>query len=468
MSFFTVTPLGPMLNCFSRQQDQIDETLPDALHMAGIYLCILGTSVGVIISVLPYFSLCVVVLILLCVGLQRFTAALSQYLKQRIDATNPKIFSHFAETLHGISVVRAFRAEDRFRDVNLELVNKNHQMVFHMDQLNCWTAFYVDLVASLSVLGTSLLCVAFRDTLTSAAAGLAISNVLQMLVFLNMMVKAFNEARSQTVAVQCTLHYIKNTQSEKKNGKVKLVYQDWPPSGKIKFQDAVMSYFPDSAPVLKGVSFTIQPGEKIGIVGRTGSGKSSLIMALFRLVELSKGSIYIDGLDISRLGLAQLRSSLSIIPQDPVMFKGTLKSNLDPFEEFEDEELWAALRTCRLDREVASYPLGLLHPVDENGCNISLGQKQMFCLVRAVLRGSPILVLDEATASLDLATDSLIQSTIREVFRDRTILTIAHRIETILDYDKILYLDDGKVLEFENTQTLLQNPDSHFSKLIKG
>jgi len=191
-------------------------------------------------------------------------------------------------------------------------------------------------------------------------------------------------------------------------------------------------------------------------------------MALFRLVELSKGSIYIDGLDISRLSLNQLRSSLSIIPQDPVMFKGTLKSNLDPFEEFTDEELWDAIRTCKLEKEVSSYPLGLNHAVDENGSNISLGQKQMFCLVRAVLRGSPILVLDEATASLDLATDALMQQTIREVFHDRTILTIAHRIETILDYDKILYLDDGKILEFEDTKTLLQNPDSCFNKLRSG
>jgi len=262
MSFFTVTPLGPLLNCFSRQQDQLDETLPDSIHMAGIYLCILGTSVGVIISVLPYFAICLVLLILLCFGLQRFTAALSQYLKQGVDTTNPKIFSHFAETLHGISVVRAFRAEDRFRDINLNLINKNHQMVYHMDQLNCWTAFYVDLVASLSVLGTCLLCIAFRNSITSASAGLAISNVLQMLVFLNMMVKSFNEARAETTAIQSTLHYIHNTQSEKKSSKVKLVYNDWPPKGKIRLHDIYMRYFPDSEDVLKGVSLTINPGEK--------------------------------------------------------------------------------------------------------------------------------------------------------------------------------------------------------------
>jgi ABC-type multidrug transport system fused ATPase/permease subunit len=468
LSFFTVTPMGPLLNCFSRQMDQVDETLPDALHMGIIYFMILVTTVGVIISVIPYFVLVVAALVGLFLYLQSHTAAATKTLKYGVGKTNPDLFSHSSETLHGMSVVRAYRAEERFRAENVALLNRNHSVVFHADQLQFWMAFRVNLVAALSVFATALFCVGLRNDITAGSAGLAISNALQMLVFLTMLVKAINEVRGQITSVESIVHFMRNTKSEKVESKAELLDAKWPPNGRIEFSNVVMRYFANSEPVLNHLSFVIEPRQKIGIVGRTGSGKSTLLIALFRLVELCEGTIYVDGVDISRLNLTDLRRSLSIIPQDPVMFKGTVRTNLDPFGEHSDEQLWRAVELSHLRSDVEGFEKKLDHPVDENGANMSLGQKQLFCLARAVLRDSTILVLDEATAALDLETDALIQRTIRDVFYNRTILTIAHRLATIMDYDKILYLDKGHVLEYDFTSKLLADPNSHFVKLLHG
>eukprot|EP00128_Syssomonas_multiformis_P006865 Colp12_sorted_trinity150504_noHs@23771 len=260
--------------------------------------------------------------------------------------------------------------------------------------------------------------------------------------------------------------YIRNTATEKHSGAVDMNGKDWPPHGKIEFDNVEMRYFPDSPLVLNKVTFTVQPGEKIGIVGRTGSGKSTLLMALFRLVELDAGQIIIDGQDIGQMTLDSLRSNLAIIPQEPVLFKGTIRSNLDPFNQHKDEELWRALEACHLKADVEKMPLRLDSVIVKNGENMSLGQKQLFCLGRVALKKTPILVLDEATSALDLETDNLIQKTLRQNFNHCTIMTIAHRLETIMDYDKILFLDAGRVLEFESRQTLLANPESAFYKLV--
>eukprot|EP01137_Pigoraptor_chileana_P018500 Opistho-2@78076 len=229
-----------------------------------------------------------------------------------------------------------------------------------------------------------------------------------------------------------------------------------------------MSYFADSDRVLSNVSLTIQAGEKVGIVGRTGSGKSSLLMVLFRLVEPATGTIFIDDVDICKMDLEDLRSSMSIIPQEPVMFKGTIRSNLDPFGAHPDERLWRALELSHLKATVEEFPMKLEAPVLEQGRNLSLGQKQLFCLTRAILNDSKILVLDEATSALDLETDALIQETIRTVFEARTVLTIAHRLETIMDYDKVLFMDRGLNVEFGKHADLLANPEGHFSRLVRG
>jgi ATP-binding cassette subfamily C (CFTR/MRP) protein 1 len=218
---------------------------------------------------------------------------------------------------------------------------------------------------------------------------------------------------------------------------------------------------------LKKISFKVNPGERVGVVGRTGAGKSSLTLALFRIIEAVEGSIYIDDVQISKLGLYDLRSRLTIIPQDPVLFTGTLRLNLDPFEKHSDQEIWQSLELAHLKAFVSSLEAGLSHQVSEGGDNLSVGQKQLICLARALLRKSKIIVLDEATAAVDIETDQLIQTTIRKEFKDCTIITIAHRLNTILDYDRVLVMDRGQVAEFDSPQALLKKSKSLFYEMIK-
>lgn len=242
---------------------------------------------------------------------------------------------------------------------------------------------------------------------------------------------------------------------------------DWPYYGQIKFDNYKVRYRPGLDLVLKGVNCQIQRGEKIGIVGRTGAGKSSLTLALFRIIEAAEGSITIDDIDIKQLGIGFLRSRLTIIPQDPVLFSGSLRSNIDPFASQTDENIWRVLEHSHLKRFVQGLKDGLEHEIAEGGTNLSVGQKQLICLARALLRKTKILILDEATASVDLDTDDLIQATIREEFSDCTVLTIAHRLNTILDSNRIMVLSDGQIIEFDEPKALLNDSKSHFFNMAK-
>ncbi|KAB0804852.1 hypothetical protein PPYR_01822 [Photinus pyralis] len=239
----------------------------------------------------------------------------------------------------------------------------------------------------------------------------------------------------------------------------------WPERGEVKFVDLSMSYFPEDPPTLKHLSFTIKPLEKVGIVGRTGAGKSSLISALFLLAP-TEGAIVIDDVVIQDIGLQELRSKISIIPQEPVLFSGTMRSNLDPFDEYDDEVLWKALEDVELKDSITDSQLGLNSKILEGGTNYSVGQRQMICLARAIVRNNKILVLDEATANVDPQTDAFIQKTIRRKFADCTLLTIAHRLNTIMDSDKILVIDAGKLVEFDHPHNLLKNKNGYFYKMV--
>jgi ABC-type multidrug transport system fused ATPase/permease subunit len=239
----------------------------------------------------------------------------------------------------------------------------------------------------------------------------------------------------------------------------------WPSEGNIHVQDLVMGYR-DGPDVIKGLNIKVGSGMKVGIVGRTGSGKSSLMIALFRITEARKGSIWIDDVDISTIGLHDLRSKLGIIPQDPVIFSGTLRYNLDPFDEKTDQEVWSALEEVRLKAYISNLEAGLSFVMDEGGSNFSVGQRQLLCIARALLRNPKVLVLDEATASIDSETDKLLQSMVRDKFKDKTVLTIAHRLDTIMDSDKILVMDQGLAVEFDTPLKLLENPNGIFRSLV--
>ena len=275
------------------------------------------------------------------------------------------------------------------------------------------------------------------------------------------------EMENQMTSVERVLEYNRieheRTLESEPNKKPK---PHWPPEGEIKFVRLFLKYFPDDPPVLKNLNFTIKPLEKVGIVGRTGAGKSSLINALFQLNDTT-GSILIDGIDITQIGLHDLRSKLSIIPQEPVLFSGTMRRNLDPFDEYSDEDLWSALKDVELKEVVDELSLGLNSAVLEGGSNFSVGQRQLICLARAILRKNKILILDEATANVDPQTDALIQFTIREKFSQCTVLTIAHRLNTVMDSDKVLVMDAGLMVEFDHPFNLLQNVNGVFYSMVE-
>jgi ATP-binding cassette subfamily C (CFTR/MRP) protein 4 len=273
------------------------------------------------------------------------------------------------------------------------------------------------------------------------------------------------EFEAQMTAVERILEY-SHLESEAALEAEKRPPPDWPHLGQITFNGVTFTYAGAPKPVLSDLNFMIKGGEKVGIVGRTGAGKSSLLASLFRMVE-PEGSIIIDGIDTKTVGLHDLRSKISIIPQDPVLFTGPVRRNLDPFNEHKDDQLWQALEEVQLKEVVTELPGQLDAPISEGGSNFSVGQRQLICLARALLRNNKILVLDEATANVDHETDSLIQQTIREKFIKCTVLTIAHRLHTIIDSDRVLVLDAGRVIEFEEPYNLLRQPLGLFRKLVK-
>lgn len=272
---------------------------------------------------------------------------------------------------------------------------------------------------------------------------------------------------SNIVSVERMIEYTKLPQEAKWFGDLTLLGDVWPSKGSIGFCQYSARYRDGLDLILKQITLAIEPGTRVGIVGRTGAGKSSLTLALFRLIEAASGCISIDGICLENLGLQDLRSRLTIIPQDPVLFTGTLRMNLDPFNKYSDSQLWTALELAHLKGFATSLEAGLDHEISEGGDNLSVGQKQLVCLARALLKKSKILVLDEATAAVDLQTDELIQRTIRQEFYDCTIVTIAHRLNTIMDYDKVIVMDSGRVVEYDSPSALLSDRHSNFYAMTK-
>uniref|UniRef100_A0A336LVT7 CSON001445 protein n=1 Tax=Culicoides sonorensis TaxID=179676 RepID=A0A336LVT7_CULSO len=297
--------------------------------------------------------------------------------------------------------------------------------------------------------------------------GLSLSYALQITQSLNWLVRMSSDVESNIVAVERIKEYVDVENEAPWEQKNYNLPQNWPEKGQIVFEKFSVRYREGLELVLKDISFAIKGGEKVGIVGRTGAGKSSISMSLFRVLEAANGKILIDGHDISKIGLHTLRKQLTVIPQDPVLFSGTLRMNLDPFEKKTDDELWAALENAHLKSFVKGLPAGLNHEIKEGGENLSVGQRQLVCLARALLRKTKIYVLDEATAAVDLETDDLIQRTIQSELKSCTVLTIAHRLNTIMDSDKIIVLDHGQMKEFAPPGDLLKNKNSIFYQMVK-
>lgn len=463
--FFDVSPLGRILNRFSSDTYTIDDSLPFIMNiLLAQFFGLLGTVIITIYG-LPWLVLVLAPLVPVYHWLQELYRLTSRELKRLSSVTLSPVYSHFNETLLGLPTIRSFRAIPRFKRKNEENVEANLKCQYASQAAAQWLGLRLQFIGVAMVTGIGLIAVLQHqfDVADPGLIGLAISYSLSVTGLLSGVVNAFTEAEKEMIAVERACQYIEEVESEQTREVLSPPYA-WPSQGVVTFNNVVLKYREHLTPSLKGVSFTTRPAEKIGVVGRTGAGKSSLLMALFRLVELSDGEILIDTVNISHIGLRSLRSRIAIIPQEPFLFCGTVRQNVDPLDQYCDSELVGALRRCHLAAAIDRLG-GLESQVGHGGLNLSVGQRQLLCLVRAVLHNAKILCIDEATANVDAETDRHIQRTLRTSFQKSTVITIAHRIRTVMDSDRILVMGDGEILEFDCPEKLLKNKESHFYNL---
>ncbi|KAI4530592.1 hypothetical protein MG293_019481 [Ovis ammon polii] len=457
MSFFDTTPIGRIVNRFAGDISTVDDTLPMSLR--SWVLCFLGivSTLVMICLATPIFVVVIIPLGIIYVSVQVFYVATSRQLRRLDSVTRSPIYSHFSETVSGLSVIRAFEHQQRFLKQSEAAIDNNQKCVFSWITSNRWLAVRLELIGNLIVFFASLMMVIYRHNLKGDTVGFVLSNALNITQTLNWLVRMTSEIETNIVAVERITEYI-NVENEAPWVTDKRPPEGWPSKGEIQFSNYEVRYRPELDLVLRGITCDIKSAEKIGVVGRTGAGKSSLTNCLFRILEAAGGQITIDGVDIASIGLHDLREKLTIIPQDPILFSGSLRMNLDPFNNYSDEEIWKALELSHLKSFVAGLQAGLSYEVTEGGDNLSIGQRQLLCLARALLRKSKILIMDEATAAVDLETDQLIQTTIQTEFSHCTTITIAHRLHTIMDSDKVMVLDSGKIVEYDSPEELLRNP----------
>ncbi|KAK0238750.1 P-loop containing nucleoside triphosphate hydrolase protein [Armillaria nabsnona] len=468
LSFFELTPTGRILNLFSRDTYVVDQILARAIQNLCRTLAVCVFIVLVIGSSFPLFLLSVIPLGYFYLQVMKYYLATSRELKRLDAVSRSPIFAWFSESLAGLSTIRAFNQGFLFIAANQRRVDRNQICYLSSISVNRWLSVRLEAVgATIIFLVATLAMVALITTGVDAGlVGLVLSYALNATSSLNWVVRSASEVEQNIVSVERILHQsevVPEAPHELPDAKPD---GPWPSKGGVEFSHYSTRYRLDLDPVLKDITMTIKPSEKIGVCGRTGAGKSSLLLALFRIIEPTEGTILIDGVDITKIGLHDLRSSISIVPQSPDLFEGTLRENIDPVGEHVDADIWVALGQAHLKNYVESLPEGLDAPVREGGSSLSSGQRQLLCFARALLRKSKVLVLDEATSAVDLDTDQAIQDIIRgPAFTDVTILTIAHRLNTIIESDRVLVMEAGKMAEFDTPQALLSKPDSIFYSL---
>ncbi|KAJ3266425.1 hypothetical protein HDU77_001036 [Chytriomyces hyalinus] len=469
-SYFDTTPLGRILNRFSKDVYTVDEVLPRVFQ--GYTRTLFTVLAVLVINTIGnwMYAAFVIPLSLLYVYFQRYYLSTSRELKRLDSTSRSPVYAHFQETLAGVSTIRAYQQSSRFIGTNEYRVDFNMKAYYPSVSSNRWLAVRLEFIGSLIVFGSAMFAVvsiAVSGYVSASLVGLALTYSLSVTQSLNWMVRQSCEIETNIVSVERMKEYIELPQEAAYELPERKPHALWPEQGVIEFKGFQMRYRDELDLVLKGLDFKVNANEKIGIVGRTGAGKSSLTLALFRIIEAAGGSIILDGVDISKIGLYDLRSKMTIIPQDAFVFHGTVRENLDPFNQESDESLWNSLEAANMKDVVAGMDGKLDAQIQQGGENLSVGQRQLLCLARAVLRKSKVLVLDEATAAIDYETDVIIQNTIRKLAEHCTVITIAHRINTIIDYDRILVLDHGKVVELDSPQVLLRDRTSKFFALAK-
>eukprot|EP00210_Caulerpa_lentillifera_P002714 g2594.t1 len=467
MSFFDTQPTGRLINRFTSDTEAMDSEVASTLSMA--MSCILNVvfSLIVVTVVTKVVIVAIVLLAVVYYRVQKRYITSTRELK-RLDALGlSPIYSHFNESLQGLQTIRAFQKQEFFTGRNESLINRSNQAHWPLMSINRWLSVRLDSMSAFIVFITAIAVTAFMRT-DAGLAGLALTSALNLTGLINWLIRQVTQLEVSMNAIERITEYKKHPTEKPAVIEGNRPDDDWPRGGAIHVKDLWVRYREGLEPVLKGLEFSTDPHERIGVCGRTGSGKSTLMMALYRIVEPYQGSIEIDGVNALEIGLYDLRKKLSLVPQDPVIFSGTIRSNLDPVSEQDsDASIWEALRQVSLHDFISKLPGQLDAEIEEGGQNLSVGQRQLLCMARALLRGSKLLILDEATSNVDNATDAVIQSTIRTSFRNCTVLTIAHRLHTIIDYDRVMVLENGQIVEFDTPQNLMTKSDGKFAGLVE-
>lgn len=478
LRFFDSTPIGRIMNRFSKDIESIDQELTPYMEGAFGSLIQCVSTIIVIAYITPQFLIVAAIVMLLFYFVAYFYMSGARELKRLESMSRSPIHQHFSETLVGITTIRAFSDERRFLVDNMKKIDDNNRPFFYLWVCNRWLSYRIELIGALIVLAAGSFILLNIKSIDSGLAGISLGFAIQFTDGALWVVRLYSNVEMNMNSVERLKEYT-TIEQEPSNVGALVPPCEWPQNGKIEVKDLSLRYAAGLPKVIKNVTFTVDSKCKVGIVGRTGAGKSTIITALFRFLDPETGYIKIDDVDITTIGLKRLRQSITIIPQDPTLFTGTLKTNLDPYNEYSEAEIFEALKRVNL---VSSEELGnpstsdstsvhsanmnkfldLENEVSEGGSNLSQGQRQLICLARSLLRCPKVILLDEATASIDYNSDSKIQATIREEFSNSTILTIAHRLRSIIDYDKILVMDAGEVKEYNHPYSLLLNRDSIF------
>lgn len=463
--FFDRNPIGRILNRFSKDIGHMDDLLPLTFLDFIQTLLLVVSVIAVAAAVIPWILIPLVPLAIVFVVLRRYFLETSRDVKRLESTTRSPVFSHLSSSLQGLWTIRAYKAEERCQELFDAHQDLHSEAWFLFLTTSRWFAVRLDAICAIFVIVVAFGSLILAKTLDAGQVGLALSYALTLMGMFQWSVRQSAEVENMMISVERVIEYT-DLEKEAPWECKKRPPPGWPHEGVIVFDNVNFTYSLDGPLVLKHLTALIKSREKVGIVGRTGAGKSSLISALFRLSE-PEGKIWIDKILTTEIGLHDLRKKMSIIPQEPVLFTGTMRKNLDPFNEHSDEELWKALEEVQLKEAIEDLPGKMDTELAESGSNFSVGQRQLVCLARAILKKNRILIIDEATANVDPRTDELIQEKIREKFAQCTVLTIAHRLNTIIDSDKIMVLDSGRLREYDEPYVLLQNPESLFYKMVQ-
>ncbi|MBN3275009.1 ABCC8 protein, partial [Polyodon spathula] len=445
--------------------------IPATLECLSRSTLLCASALAVISYVTPVFLIALVPLAVACYFIQKYFRVASRDLQQLDDSTQLPLLSHFSETVEGLTTIRAFGYEAKFRQKLLEYTDANNIASLFLTAANRWLEVRMEYIGACVVLIAAVASItnSLYNQLSSGLVGLGLTYALMVSNYLNWMVRNLADMEVQLGAVK-RINGLLKIEPENYEGLLSpsQIPTNWPHQGEIQIQNLSVRYDSTLKPVLKHVNAHISPRQKVGICGRTGSGKSSFSLAFFRMVDTFEGQIIIDGIDIAKLPLQTLRSRFSIILQDPILFSGTIRFNLDPEGKCTDSMLWEALEIAQLKPMVKTLQGGLDAMVTEGGENFSLGQRQLFCLARAFVRKSSILIMDEATASIDMATENILQKVVMTAFSDRTVVTIAHRVHTILNADLVIVMKRGIILEYDRPEVLLEREDSVFASFVQA